>query len=29
VLLPAIGGLLSAALAVGSRRPVVNWHLAH
>jgi len=25
----AIGGLLSAALAVGSRRPGVTWHPAH
>jgi len=29
VLLPAIGGLLSAALVVGSRRPGVTWHPAH
>jgi len=29
VLLPAIGGLLSAALVVGLRRPGVTWHPAH
>jgi len=28
VLLPAIGGFLSAALVVGSRRPGVTWHPA-